>query len=77
MDNSFGSLLSRCRARRHSGNITQKNRGAGNGNRTRLSGLPVRRRPERATGIEPASSAWKANIITVIRRPHALAGGEG
>ena len=25
---------------------------------------------ERATGIEPASSAWKADIITVIRRPH-------
>lgn len=25
---------------------------------------------ERATGIEPASSAWKADIIATIRRPH-------
>lgn len=27
---------------------------------------------ERATGIEPASSAWKADIIATIRRPLLL-----
>jgi hypothetical protein len=25
---------------------------------------------ERAAGIEPASSAWKAEVIAIIRRPH-------
>ncbi len=25
---------------------------------------------ERATGIEPASQAWEAWVITIIRRPH-------
>ena len=25
---------------------------------------------ERATGIEPASRAWEARVITIIRRPH-------
>lgn len=29
-------------------------------------------KPERATGVEPASSAWKADIIAVIRRPQYL-----
>ena len=35
---------------------------------------------ERAAGIEPASSAWKAEVIAFIRCPHArqnLVEGEG
>ncbi|CDL85649.1 hypothetical protein XSR1_890005 [Xenorhabdus szentirmaii DSM 16338] len=27
---------------------------------------------ERAAGIEPASSAWKAEVIAIIRCPHEL-----
>ena len=27
---------------------------------------------ERAAGIEPASSAWKAEVIAIIRCPHSL-----
>lgn len=27
---------------------------------------------ERATGIEPASQAWEARVITIIRRPQIV-----
>lgn len=30
---------------------------------------------ERVAGIEPASSAWEALIITTIRYPHVRSGG--
>src|SRR5690554_433379 len=32
---------------------------------------------ERAAGIEPASSAWKAEVIATIRCPRAISGGGG
>ena len=32
---------------------------------------------ERAAGIEPASSAWKAEVIATIRCPQAISGGGG
>ena len=55
--------------------------GAGNGNRTRVSSMASwcnshytipAHSLERTTGIEPASPAWKAGIITIIRRPRAF-----
>ena len=36
----------------------------------RLSYISTQNEVERAAGIEPASSAWKAEVIAIIRCPH-------
>lgn len=49
--------------------------GAGGGNRTRVSSLPVLRSScqlVRDTGIEPVLSAWKADVLAAIRIPLQL-----
>src|SRR5690554_5685776 len=39
--------------------------------------MSIKTKLERAAGIEPASSAWKAEVIATIRCPRAISGGGG
>ncbi len=64
----------KCRPPTRRSKIGKFNSGAGERSRTAVICLPARRRPERDTRVELASSPWKGDIITVIRIPLWQAG---